>query len=214
MRTIQWPNLRVPEKLLVGAGQISSRANNHIKSLNNIQIVAIDGGGHQKGIKPDVIIGDLDSIQNVVQKRVEEVVKIPEQNSTDLEKALKWCEKHGTESVDIVGIEGGDLTHELALFPAISSLISPMDVIVLMQRGLIANVTNTRTIKAAPKTKFSLLPFSGPVNLSLQGSTWPYVGELIPTSTRGFRNEVGPNGVVECSVANGCLFIIIDLIDF
>jgi thiamine pyrophosphokinase len=81
-------------------------------------IVAADSGFLQlrkSGIKPDTIIGDLDSLS------ADEVKGVPPgvirrdtgQDDTDLEKAIRFCLEQGIRAADIVGATGNRLDHTL-----------------------------------------------------------------------------------------------------
>ena len=68
--------------------------NTLINQINNSDyIIAVDGSANKLfdlEIIPDVIIGDLDSFQNVNNKNIE-LVETPDQNKTDFRKTLEWC---------------------------------------------------------------------------------------------------------------------------
>ena len=82
--------------------------------------IAADGGIHfliENDIKPDVLIGDMDSISVELLENLPkgiEVIKYPaEKDFTDLELALKYAfEKKATE-ITLVGITGMRLDHVL-----------------------------------------------------------------------------------------------------
>ena len=60
---------------------------------NSDYIIAVDGSANKLfdlEIIPDVIIGDLDSLQNIKNKNIE-LVETPDQNKTDFRKTLEWC---------------------------------------------------------------------------------------------------------------------------
>ena len=68
--------------------------NTLINQINNSDyIIAVDGSANKLfdlEIIPDVIIGDLDSFQNISDKNIE-LVETPDQNKTDFRKTLEWC---------------------------------------------------------------------------------------------------------------------------
>ena len=68
--------------------------NTLINQINNSDyIIAVDGSANKLfdlEIIPDVIIGDLDSFQNINNKNIE-LVETPDQNKTDFRKTLEWC---------------------------------------------------------------------------------------------------------------------------
>ncbi len=77
-------------------------------------IYCVDGAyKHLQGlnIKPDLIIGDFDSIKSL-PKNIENI-HTPDQNFTDFEKALKIILKHGFTHVDIFAANGLEQDHFL-----------------------------------------------------------------------------------------------------
>lgn len=82
-------------------------------------IVALDGAADQLqecDIQPHIIIGDFDSIETppAPQKNREiEIVHSPNQNFTDLEKAIRHCDEKGARSITIVNALGGRMDHTL-----------------------------------------------------------------------------------------------------
>lgn len=89
----------------------------HLTSIGYNKLICADGGAntaYKLNFKPDLIIGDLDSISAHVlkyYKNVTKVLRIKGQNDTDVEKALKYViQKKYTETV-ITGIAGDRLDH-------------------------------------------------------------------------------------------------------
>lgn len=79
-------------------------------------IVCADGGAnhaHRLGLRPDAIVGDLDSIRASARKRFAKVptVRLRSQYSTDLEKAIRYCLRRGARSVTVLGATGGRIDH-------------------------------------------------------------------------------------------------------
>ena len=79
-------------------------------------VVCADAGANSArtlGVRPDVVIGDMDSISLATKRffRGVPVMFIGDQNSTDLEKALEFCIQRGFRSIDVVGATGGRLDH-------------------------------------------------------------------------------------------------------
>lgn len=82
------------------------------------RVVACDGAARayrrRLGKWPDVIVGDLDSL-GVKATRLEgvTVVKVAEQETNDLEKALNFCCERGWRDVVVVGATGRREDHTL-----------------------------------------------------------------------------------------------------
>ncbi|MDR2158233.1 MAG: thiamine diphosphokinase, partial [Holosporaceae bacterium] len=81
----------------------------------NLPIVAADGAANtliQNGIEPDIIIGDLDSVDdNTLLCRTH--LKIDSQVHTDFEKALNFIEEKSISPAIVMGVDGGYIDHVL-----------------------------------------------------------------------------------------------------
>jgi thiamine pyrophosphokinase len=85
-------------------------------------IIAADGGANflaDQSISPDLIIGDLDSVseQKIQNLETQKIIRISNQNTTDLEKVL-----FNTQSPLTLGIGflGSRIDHELAALSALA----------------------------------------------------------------------------------------------
>jgi len=93
-------------------------------------LVAVDGGANAlpADLIPDIIIGDLDSLNNQERLATQtRLVQVDDQNSTDLEKAIRYCLDHKFPQPFVcIGFIGGrfDQTlttlHTSCLFPTLA----------------------------------------------------------------------------------------------
>ena len=94
---------------------ISKKANKEL--LSNKFLLCCDGAvfkAEYLSYEPDLIIGDLDSINNKIKKKYKDkIIKIKNQDSNDLYKALYWAEENNVKSVTIIGADGGSDDHYL-----------------------------------------------------------------------------------------------------
>jgi thiamine pyrophosphokinase len=81
----------------------------------NLPLVAADGAANyliSKNIIPDMIIGDLDSVNKELLQDGK-FLKNEDQNSSDFQKALKYLETKNLTPSIILGINGGYIDHIL-----------------------------------------------------------------------------------------------------
>ncbi len=90
------------------------------KRLKNCTLIALDGAANaltRAGIRLDVVIGDFDSISPQTKQRLTKkgvpLVYTPDQNFTDLEKALRWCEQQRIVEIWLFQALGKRLDHSL-----------------------------------------------------------------------------------------------------
>jgi thiamine pyrophosphokinase len=84
----------------------------------NKRVVALDGAVCQlmsHGINFDVLLGDFDSIDlaNIRLPQSVQVIHTPDQNQTDLEKAIDYCDEQQASRIDIVCATSGRMDHTL-----------------------------------------------------------------------------------------------------
>jgi thiamine pyrophosphokinase len=85
-------------------------------------IIAVDGGGRYLaalGVRPDVVVGDLDSLDSEIWEGWERdgtsiVVYPAEKDETDLELALLYVVEHFEGDIELIGALGGRLDQMLA----------------------------------------------------------------------------------------------------
>jgi thiamine pyrophosphokinase len=89
---------------------------------NSDYIIAVDGSANKLfdlEIIPDVIVGDLDSFENINNKNIE-LVETPDQNKTDFRKTLEWCIEKNILNISIYGISGKSEDHFLGNYYTLS----------------------------------------------------------------------------------------------
>lgn len=79
-------------------------------------IIAIDGGYDilfELGIKPSLVVGDLDSISKPIPSDIKVIRLSVEKDDTDALYALKWALKEGFDTFELHAFLGKDLNHTL-----------------------------------------------------------------------------------------------------
>lgn len=156
-------------------------------------VVAADGGADTvlaRGIVPDAIIGDMDSLSNTAhQVCAKRLIPIAEQDSTDFEKLLR----HVTAPLMIgIGFLGHRLDHQMAVQSALVSfphkrilLIGDSDIVFLAPQKI--------ELPLDAGVRVSIYPM-GRVHVRSQGLYWPTDGiTLAPDGRIGTSNRaIGP----------------------
>jgi thiamine pyrophosphokinase len=137
-------------------------------------MIAADGGARAAlhfGVLPQVVIGDMDSLEeselDVLEENGATILRYsPHKNETDLELALLYAVNDGATTIRIIGAVGDRLDHTLSnitllALPALGScdvrLVSGEQDTWLMPPG-------TCTIDGAAGDTVSLLPLNGDVD--------------------------------------------------
>ena len=178
-------------------------------------IICADGGTRHAlalGLKPNLIVGDLDSVTDVELKIASaKIVQYPRnKNETDLELALDYALERKPASILFIAALGNRLDQTLGNIsllsdPRLSALDSRLDdgaeeVFFCRDRS---NVEGRRG------DVVSLIPWNGAVKgIRTHGLRWPLNNEtLYPEKTRGISNEM-LDAAAEVSVETGLLLVI------
>ena len=175
--------------LIVGGADFSEELFKEVYD-NEIPIIAADGGVNfltEKNISPELVIGDLDSVskQKIQNIEPEKIIRISEQDSTDLEKVL-----FNTQSPLTIGIGflGAQIDHELA---ALSALVkfSHKKIIFIGEHDIVFLVPPSFSLSSFNGMRISLYPLDE-VKVHSDGLQWATDGlTMKPTGQLGTSNK-------------------------
>ena len=181
--------------LIVGGADFSEELFKEVYD-NEIPIIAADGGVNfltEKNISPELVIGDLDSVskQKIQNIQPEKIIRISEQDSTDLEKVL-----FNTQSPLTIGIGflGSQIDHELA---ALSALVkfSHKKIIFIGEHDIVFLVPPSFSLRSFDGMRVSLYPLDE-VKVHSDGLQWATDGlTMKPTGQLGTSNKAIGNSI-------------------
>ncbi|WP_282023345.1 thiamine diphosphokinase [Commensalibacter papalotli (ex Botero et al. 2024)] len=103
---------------------------------NQKKLVCCDGAANHlldQGLIPQIIIGDCDSLSLENQIKYEKIIiKIPEQNTNDLTKAVNYCKNNALSSLIILGATGKREDHTIANISLLAKYISIIEIITMI----------------------------------------------------------------------------------
>lgn len=185
-------------------------------------VLATDGGAvhcHSLGIKPDIVVGDMDSIPGwllaLLRQQDVEVHTFPQRkDQTDLELAIDLAIERGMEEITILGALGERWDMSIASimllatarFAGIQMTLRAGSTALFCLRG-----PDLKQFAGCPGDRLSLIPIGSPVaGVTLQGLEYPLTNHLIPLgSTLGISNIViGPQ--VALTIQEGILLCVIE----
>jgi thiamine pyrophosphokinase len=184
-----------PRTLLVCNGEPPSRALLRRLAGEADIIVAADGGANvalRCGVKPDVIIGDLDSIlpETIRTLRDSRVVRVKRQDNTDLEKALDFISASGPSEVEIIGATGGRIDFTLGNLSVFWNYTRRLGMTFLGDGWRAFPVGRRRMVDATPGVTVSLIPFGPCAGISLRGLRYPLNDATMRVGEIGVSNVV------------------------
>lgn len=165
-------------------------------------LIGVDGG--TKLIKkPELIIGDLDSIKRI--PRGIKIIKKPDQEQTDTEMALEYCRKQKIKEVILVGLLGRRLDHLLA---NIMNLIK-FKFKIIEGNQEISLVTSRSDLEGSRGDLVSLIPILSDCNdVTTKGLKWSLQGRTLKLGeSRGVSN-VMLSKTASVSLKKGCLLVV------
>ena len=169
-------------------------------------IVGVDGGTDaaiSRNIQVDMATGDFDSIVNSEVERI----PLPDQNASDLEKTLIYAAEQGAKFIEIIGVEGGEIDHQLAAFAALVEAPTELEVCMHMSEHIVMRCLDELEIVLDEGTKLSLFAFTACPNVSISGVEFPLDCEPLAFSTRGLHN-VALGGPIKIN-SDGAIVVVI-----
>ena len=168
-------------------------------------LIAADGGANhllKMGILPELVIGDLDSLdEDTLFQLTSAEVNIEQysedKDETDIELALRYAVELGPSAILIVGALGGRLDQTLANLSILTDPLLPKIDIRLddgVEEVFFCRATAEKWGQAEVQGRsgdaVSLIPWHGPVGgVATEGLQWPLYGEtLYPEKSRGISN--------------------------
>ncbi|MCU0304693.1 MAG: thiamine diphosphokinase [Thermoanaerobaculales bacterium] len=168
-----------PDPVLVANGPIRWTRELAALAAAAEPLLAADGGANalgRIGLRPVAVIGDLDSITPGIRALVGEecLVERPDQDRTDLDKALEYAFSDlGVERLTVLGATGGRLDHALANLGMLAVRALADRLVFLAADHRVVAVTGEAALDAVVGETWSFLTFDPAVRVSLAGVRWP-----------------------------------------
>lgn len=179
-------------------------------------IVAADSGydlAVANGIRVDVLVGDLDSIETEVIPQHVIVEKFPvDKDATDLELALSRVATEQPSRIVVVGGGGGRVDHELAASALLCSQrwedIDEIDWVT--DRGWSYVIRRRRILHGDAGATISLIPMGGPaLGVTTKGLKWELTGATLDHGTTHGVSNLFAGPIADIRLARGCLLAVV-----
>jgi len=197
-------------------GELKNAARVKNTASNCNLLIAADGGAKyftDLGLKPRIIIGDMDSIGAGILNDKGDIMLIPhspDKDKSDTELAVEYALEQGCKQVILVAAVSGRLDHTLGNVALVASY-----------PGRIAIIDGVSTLVAVDKsekcilhgqigTLVSLIPYgSGPFTVRAKGLKYSLGDETLHSATHGLSNELSLTEACVC-VSSGILLVHIE----
>ena len=186
--------------VLIANGKVSKT--DYVKKIidSNDFFISIDAkleNLKELGVRPNLILGDLDSAEIDGLDNQIEVVELSDQNKTDLEKSLDYCKENSIEKVLILGSGGLKDDHSMANILLASSYSDNLHIELITSFYRIIFVRENTLINA-PNAPVSIISLSTDNKITTRGLKYNLNNEKLKSFSHGISNEVkGENFTVE-----------------
>ena len=140
------------------------------------------------GRKPQIVIGDMDSISLDPIPDEINYIKSTNQNSTDLEKTLDWCLSNNIESVTLLGLTGKREDHTISNFAIMADYVDKLNLLAFTDYHEIQPISKYQEFNCIPKSTVSIITISGKPIVSTEGLYYPLKNEPFQNSGKGISN--------------------------
>lgn len=166
----------------------------------------------QLDIKVDVLLGDFDGDFNPeIYKEKQyplEIVHTPNQDKTDLEKALDYLIEKGHQAVNIVWATGKRADHTITNITNIIRYRNKLKIVILDDHSKIFLLPNKFEKWYTSKTPISLIPIGKVTGITTQNLFYPLKNEELTMGYRtGSSNHVIKDGIVSITHQEGDLLL-------
>ena len=203
----------LPRILLLCNGEPPSRALIRRLSRRADMFVAADGGANaalRAGVRPDVIIGDLDSILPATRKKYSgsRILRLRRQDNTDMEKALDFIARSGPAEVAIAGATGGRIDFTLGNLSVFWNYTRALSMTFVGDGWRAFPVGRRCTVVAPAGTTVSLIPFGTCAGITLRGLRYTLTDAVMRPGEIGVSNVVRRSPCT-ISVRRGRMLIVV-----
>jgi len=180
-------------------------------------ILCADGGANralERGIVPDFIVGDLDSIlpETRAAFQYSQYIHRPSQHATDLEKTLQFAIEQKIQCVLLVGITGLRFDHQICNLNIAEKFCGRLEIEIHDDFGM-GTFLNAQQheaslrLEALAGQQISLFAFRRAEGIVTAGLKYPLQNEALEWAVRdGLSNEAA-QAEVEIRLEKGVLFV-------
>jgi thiamine pyrophosphokinase len=174
-------------------------------------LLAADGGANHLariGLRPQHVIGDLDSIFPSTRSWLGEgpLVPQPDQDRCDLDKALTYAfDEMGLERLTVLAALGGRPDHDIGNLGLLSAQRRGTDLIFLQDESYLLAFSGEIALEAAPGETWSFWTFDPAVRVTLRGVRWPVTEAALDAGGRPSISNVAESDEVHARADGGAV---------
>jgi len=198
--------------LLIANGQLPPRKLVRSLARSAHLIVCADGGANharRMNLRPDIILGDLDSLSPSTKIAFKNVplLHIPSQESTDLEKAIRYCLKQHHKSIVVIGASGGRIDHTMGALGIFKKFRSRATITVIDRVGTLMLVRRQIRLSTSVGQHLSLIPLEKCSGITTRNLKYALKNESLELGVREGTSNEATADTVTISVRRGTLLV-------
>ena len=200
--------------LIVCNGEAPTHQLMHDEYHEHSALIAADGGAKsisEYGLKPDVVIGDMDSYHDTLHTDDVHILEDTDQETNDLEKALYYAKANNYMDCTILGATNQRIDQTLKNLSVLKQFHPYFDQLIMKDRyGDLFLLPKEYHPNLPIGTTVSLFPLSGKVTgIFLKGFRYPLHGETLENGVRdGTSNVVTkPDALITYECGDLLMFI-------
>jgi len=160
------------------------------------EIIGVDSGAmhlFNRSITPTTVLGDLDSIESSLLKKIKKmdidlINYETDKDKTDFELSLNNIDNPNEKNIYLIGGEGGEIDHLFSIFSLIINYEFAENLTWFYKDKTIIFKTNV-SIKMELGSNFSIIPITQLESLTIIGAKWDVNKiDVKPGSTKTLRN--------------------------
>jgi thiamine pyrophosphokinase len=199
------------ECIIFGSAEIKDYSS--VKVDEDAYIIAADGGlchTNVLGLRPDILIGDFDSLNAELPSDCKIITSPAEKDDTDMMLAVKTALQNGYRSITIYGGTGGRLDHTFANIQTLEyvlshgaegKIIGDKDIIYIQSAG-------QKEYKCIPNSYFSIFSLTESVTVTTTGTKYNLTDYNLTRSFPLGVSNIIINEYCKVEVKTGILLII------
>ena len=178
-----------------------------------VPLLAADGGADhlaRLGLRPSAVIGDLDSINRETRAWLgeESLIERPDQNRTDLDKALEYAfDDLGVERLTVLAAVGGRIDHDLGNLGLLARLAMGERLIFEGDDHWVLAVAGEATLAAQSGETWSFWTYDPSVRVTIDGVRWPLEDAEIDAGGRPSISNEAVGDLVRVQTTGGAVVV-------
>ena len=156
-------------------------------------IICCDGAVNQlivNKLEPDVIIGDLDSLDSSIKKKYSnKIIHLPDQDENDLRKAIRWAEDEGIKEATILGATGKRDDHSVANIFILLQFSTSLNCTLITNHGIFNTTKGREEFQSSIGQQVSLFSADPEIEITSINLKYNFISKNLTNLYCGSLNE-------------------------